>query len=497
MSSNYLESLSIVTTELQTFDIFTFTFKLNERITEEIIEDVTTVDYKSFSHLLADILLFFEPSSINLTSSSGIWNDQLWGDKHAHITDGTTLNIAHNTNKISQLLSNWYSIRDQLSNLLGGSFSSEEIRVFPITSSSLHKNNSIYSIKSLLEYFPNENCKPSSINQLLKLLPYQKKKGVAILLENEILNSASWRSFALKTFLNPLKSSKNDNFVSYITSLEAKISLILNKKQIKKKRTFISNLENLLNSDSIHIDNATIDYLRTNYISKNQENKSFDITHKSKSLLKIDRTVIDSRDMDFSVYTEIKNNFNSSLSKTFHKINLSIIEVISPHYSILLDTYKYKLFNPIDGTGEIQLTYEGYVSDLPSFTQSNEFCNFSKNQNKDLKCSLTVFWTWDDLPSNSFLVTEYKGLKILRTRDSLPPDPNRGVIIPPSLISANYLNLSSIDEAGATDIYYTDAHLLTSPIPDPSMPFNVITLVNTFAAFFIGSLANALVKALS
>ena len=40
----------------------------------------------------------------------------------------------------------------------------------------------------------------------------------------------------------------------------------------------------------------------------------------------------------------------------------------------------------------------------------------------------------------------------------------------------------------------SDPVLLSMPIPDGSMPFNIITLVSSVLAFLVGSLINALVR---
>jgi phosphatidylinositol glycan class T len=69
-----------------------------------------------------------------------------------------------------------------------------------------------------------------------------------------------------------------------------------------------------------------------------------------------------------------------------------------------------------------------------------------------------------------------------------PADPNRGIELPPTQF---------IFEAectlGSTKLYSSPL-LLMPPVPDMSMPFNVISLTCTLYAFVIGSLANLLVR---
>ena len=46
----------------------------------------------------------------------------------------------------------------------------------------------------------------------------------------------------------------------------------------------------------------------------------------------------------------------------------------------------------------------------------------------------------------------------------------------------------------SSKVLYTDALLVDVPLPDFSMPYNVITLTSTVAAFFFGSVYNLLVR---
>ena len=65
---------------------------------------------------------------------------------------------------------------------------------------------------------------------------------------------------------------------------------------------------------------------------------------------------------------------------------------------------------------------------------------------------------------------------------SFPPDANRGLDVPAATVSTS------------SKVLYTDALLVDVPLPDFSMPYNVITLTSTVAAFFFGSVYNLLVR---
>lgn len=70
-----------------------------------------------------------------------------------------------------------------------------------------------------------------------------------------------------------------------------------------------------------------------------------------------------------------------------------------------------------------------------------------------------------------------------------PSDPNRGIEVPPSW---------AIWNATATDtssnVLYSQSLLLLPPVPDMSMPFNIMSLTCTLYAFVIGSVINNIVR---
>jgi hypothetical protein len=72
---------------------------------------------------------------------------------------------------------------------------------------------------------------------------------------------------------------------------------------------------------------------------------------------------------------------------------------------------------------------------------------------------------------------------ILLPFQQFPPDPNRGMEVPPSWVVWN-----------ASHTLYSPALLLLPPVPDMSMPFNIISLTCTLYVFVIGSIINTIVR---
>ena len=109
----------------------------------------------------------------------------------------------------------------------------------------------------------------------------------------------------------------------------------------------------------------------------------------------------------------------------------------------------------------------------------------------------TLVWTYAMSPRCAYH-THLQLHQLLLPRDSHPADASRGRYYPPSFVSTRYCRSfgsacgSTQTETGPEVFYVTDSNLVRTPIPDFSMPFNVLTLATTVVAFLVGSLTNAL-----
>ena len=74
--------------------------------------------------------------------------------------------------------------------------------------------------------------------------------------------------------------------------------------------------------------------------------------------------------------------------------------------------------------------------------------------------------------------------------EDFPPNPSRGLDVPPAVIGLRPLSAQAPPTARLT----TEGLLVDAPLPDFSMPFNVITLCSTLLAFFFGSMLNVVVR---
>ena len=69
-----------------------------------------------------------------------------------------------------------------------------------------------------------------------------------------------------------------------------------------------------------------------------------------------------------------------------------------------------------------------------------------------------------------------------------PADPNRGVDITPSYAKLSVENMCAhVNSPNIEATMYSNALLLMPPVPDMSMPFNVIAVASTLIAIFLGT----------
>jgi hypothetical protein len=81
--------------------------------------------------------------------------------------------------------------------------------------------------------------------------------------------------------------------------------------------------------------------------------------------------------------------------------------------------------------------------------------------------------------------------------ENIPGDANRGVELPPVqvyFVSSACSNSNFYSNSTSSAQLYSQSVLVLTPLPDMSMPFNVLSLTCTLFAFIVGSLINVLVR---
>lgn len=96
------------------------------------------------------------------------------------------------------------------------------------------------------------------------------------------------------------------------------------------------------------------------------------------------------------------------------------------------------------------------------------------------RCHRTLTFELPPLPPDSGIILTYTANKRFVRREFQPIGASRGVQVPPSFLSYPTGGSSGIN----AHMVHTASFLVTAPIPDASMPFNVITLVSSLCVNF-------------
>lgn len=93
--------------------------------------------------------------------------------------------------------------------------------------------------------------------------------------------------------------------------------------------------------------------------------------------------------------------------------------------------------------------------------------------------------------SSFFISVDYD--YVLMNFEDFPADPNRGMELPPSVVTFSCASASNTTPTPYARLY-SEALLIMPPVPDMSMPFNILSLTSTLYAFCIGGLVNLLIR---
>lgn len=110
-----------------------------------------------------------------------------------------------------------------------------------------------------------------------------------------------------------------------------------------------------------------------------------------------------------------------------------------------------------------------------------------------------------DLPPKSSLNIQIDYEPMFLPFQLFPADPNRGFDIPPSFVFFTLHNCPSVSSISSVSspnsscnnpvfALYSNSLLVMPPVPDMSMPFNVISLCGTCLAILVGTTINLIIK---
>ena len=197
------------------------------------------------------------------------------------------------------------------------------------------------------------------------------------------------------------------------------------------------------------------------------------------NLLRVDRTVDKPRGVaNCGTFHSVYRN-GASIDEDGVKVVVKTMDAYPKFVTPLLQSLKIRLYEG-DGAGDVDFVpFRDSV-----FVDVQDFDLLPQNDG-----SLSIAVTKLLPPDSSLWISlEYKPRFL--SFEHFPSDPNRGVDVLPSS------GLFFLPNTGVSNgiRLYSSSVIIMPPVPDMSMPFNVISLVCTLYAFIVGSIGNFLVR---
>jgi len=163
-----------------------------------------------------------------------------------------------------------------------------------------------------------------------------------------------------------------------------------------------------------------------------------------------------------------------------YPVSIRVIDMIPQFYDVLFNTYE--LCTRSANSSSNICNNKEKVTAMKTFQYDKSFDSYIDSDYDHRFDSIS--WSFE-LPPNTVLVANYVGLKRFMHMSAFPPDASRGIEVPPSIVHHSIYPRERI---------ITSSHVISLPLSDFSMSFNVITLVSTSFVFLVGTLINTLVR---
>jgi len=205
-------------------------------------------------------------------------------------------------------------------------------------------------------------------------------------------------------------------------------------------------------------------------------------TKGSRFPLSLRRRVVDSRSHELWVHTRVAN------ADPAHTATVTVLEPICACFQSLLSTYVYEVV-PLNNTqpGENSWTGEG-VNLVMSLANTRLISHPSSGSRGGAREALSHVSVTLSVPPLHEVRLTYKGMKLFLSREDFGKDASKGCSVPPAVVhldevrstinsSSDTVPVFNLTNTHLDRFYYTSFSLIMMPIPDFTMPFNVITLV--------------------
>eukprot|EP01040_Poterioochromonas_malhamensis_P018504 gene18504-21624_t len=350
-----------------------------------------------------------------------------FGSPNFHFSDVSLLELKVGTAVIGA--AQMHNLTADLSSLLGGTFHNTYDFLKPIP----------LDHDTLARIFPRERLNGESIGKWINSFP--SFQSLSQNLTKELIHTSPWYSIQLRS--TEVMTTEDRQLYNN----ELSIRILIN-----------------LASSSIHrsllpaLTGDTIDSRLNSSVSVER------VTDLEESPIIVKRNVFNTRGREFSVTTKVSLSPFAS-----QPLNLSFFEAIPIQYSM----FRQSLF--IVRTTENQECASALSSSIHGTRGSCHTENqvsFSSSSQLFKFCDDSVEVSFQIYPGES-VEFSWKGKKNLLTMQHYPPDTSYGFHVLPAIIRYKSLEKDLFETE-----YLTESVVLNRPIPDLSMPYNVITLVS-------------------
>eukprot|EP01040_Poterioochromonas_malhamensis_P006779 gene6779-7305_t len=357
-----------------------------------------------------------------------------FGTPNFHFSDVSFLELKVGTAAIDT--AQMHSITANLSSLLGGTFHNTYDFLKPIS----------LDYYTLARIFPRERLNGESIDKWIDSFP--SFQSLSQNLTKELFHSSPW----------------------YSIQLQSTEKLTTEDRQLYNNELIIRILINLASS-SIH---------RSLLPAINHLNSSISVkrvTDLEESPIIVKRKAFNTRHREFYVTTKV------SLSPFANQpFNLSLLEAIPVQYTMFRQSLLVvRTKENQECASAMSISINATLESCDTENQVS-FHSSSKLYDSSVQVRFQIY------PGESVELS-WTGKKNLLTMQHYPPDTSYGFHVLPAII--RYKNFEK--DLFETE-YLTESVVLNRPIPDLSMPYNVITLVSAVMAFLIGSILNAWIR---
>ena len=465
----------------------------------------TTWNYKSsfapqyyhlFPRSIGQLIMKYNIAEFHFTMSQGFWRHEHWGFPFVSSPTGAQLWawFHKNTEDIDK---NWVGFTNALSGLFCASlnFMNKGITTNPIMSFrpvGLVENGEIDNKFLRYAELARENLCTENLTPWTKLLPCGLMSGPASLLNPRYLQHSHFFSIGLHFFHNCAGTSRL--CIKPFVELQQHVSVVFDLRSLRttqKKFSLISLFGKSIKPACPVASKSDViikmlpevevrsDLMKT--INDQHHLNLFNITED----ISTDIEFIWIRDLNWikSFFANVKSNCHvtgvaldgglecSILNNLNYNLTIKFFQVIPWYLHVKLHTLKIesnnKLLKPL------------HLSFTPAIIRESPY---------RLEFALT-------LPSMSTVDIKLKFIRGFLKWTEHPPDSNHGFYISPSVITMQTKDLNFSDHLKESVYHiYSEALIVNVPVPDFSMPYNVICLVSTVIAISFGTFYNLIAK---